>query len=288
MTKGTAEYFNEGKGDSDPAMLISAIYDLIETNWRNHGGGVPSHKLWVPRMTWTWSGGHKAFEVPLERALVSIYRFQRLIDAGDVSSPLWFNQIPVAAGLVRKPDGKDAGEGKRCVDLVYRKSLGKYDFVELKYARDGNGGDTPLGAAVAILKYGAAYLLTVTNRAELERKGWEREMKDWFLTGDENNVRRKATSTELHDATDISLCVLAPRHFYHQYELQWLAGEIDAGLGTFVKDLSQRINKTLPRMSFQFEYFDEPFKESTGNDFKFNFTRHPVPVRWSKLNQDLR
>ena len=89
-------------------------------------------------------------------------RLQRLLT--NKQYPVWFNQIPVAAGLARKPDGKDAGEGKRCVDLVCRTAKGKYDFIELKCPRPAqNKSDTPLGAAFELLKYAAAYVFVVNH-----------------------------------------------------------------------------------------------------------------------------
>jgi len=273
--KAAAYLLSKETSTSEASAIVSRVYDLLEGNWKSPPYK-PSPKLWVSRMTWSWSPDFKAFEVPLERAVVSLFRFQGLINAKGVSSPLWFNQIPVAAGLV------SAADGKRCIDLVYRKNTGIYDFVELKYARLEHGGDTPLGAAMQILKHAAAYLLVRAKRGELEKNGWKPEIVDSFLTGDGQKLKAKATPTELLDATEVTLCVLAPSSFYAKFELGWLSTEINRGLESLIA--SGRFGR-LKVLRFQFEHFNTAnlFQPSGGNGFKFDFTRCVLPAKWTDL-----
>ncbi len=263
------------------------VYELVEGNWRR-SPRTPSPKLWVPRMTWSWSPKHRAFEVPLERNVASLSRLQSLISREEgVPYPMWFNQIPVAAGLVAKEDGSNAGEGKNCVDLICRKGKALYDFVELKFSRSEDTGDTVLGAAMEILKYSAAYLFVVANRTELEKRGWTPKISDDYLNDDErpdahNSTKNFATATELLEATGITLCVLAPRSLYAPFQLECLSTEINSGLSRFIA--SRRLGR-LVNLQFRFEYFGELFEvqRDGGNGFKFDFTRHLVPPRWADL-----
>ena len=200
---------------------------------------------------------------------------------------MWFNQVPVAAGLVATEDGSNAFGGKYCIDLVCRKSKGTYDFIELKFACLEAGGDTPLCAAIEILKYCAAYLFVIAHQGELESRGYAPKITDAYLNdGQELETKSKriiATATELLEATDVTLCVLGPTNFYAKFGflVTWLSTEINRGLDSFIA--SHRIGR-LKSLRFRFESFesDNLFQSVGENGFKFNLTRHLVTAASSE------
>lgn len=74
--------------------------------------------------------------------------------------PGWFNQCPVASGIV-DPNA----DRRRCVDLVHHEGA-RIRLIELKWA-----GDTPVSALVQVLEYGLAYLFGWLRRGELKLEG---------------------------------------------------------------------------------------------------------------------
>lgn len=129
--------------------LVSEILKVMEANWsRRDHSLTPTPKLWVPRIRPEFDEKFLPGEVPLERTLVDLFSFWRPLLGGESDSELmWFNQIPAAQGLTSRYDGKIA------VDLVCRTGVGRYDLIELKFPKD-DSGDTPLAAAMEVLKYG--------------------------------------------------------------------------------------------------------------------------------------
>ncbi len=107
---------------ADFERLVLQLYELIETNW---SGRIPSKENWrVERQTYV-SPKNKSKEVLLERAIAL------LGDEGLLSD--WFNQIPVASGLIN-----DRADKRAAVDLMRLRDK-KVAFVELKWASDTSG-----------------------------------------------------------------------------------------------------------------------------------------------------
>lgn len=128
----------------------------------------------------------------------------------------WVNQVPVASGLTRS-----AG-GRRAIDLVHRCRDKCYEFIELKV---NAGGGTPLFAAMEILQYGVLYIFSRENASTLGYK-----------------------QTEMLEATDIHLKVLAPANYYKGYDLSWLSKSINSGLAKFLAQGERGF-----KMDFKFE-----------------------------------
>lgn len=183
---------------------------------------------------------------------------------------MWFNQIPVASGLINDV------KGSRALDLVCRKASGKYDFIEPKYPRSPAKMETPLSAAIQILKYGLIYLYIIKYPETLTKaRGWPHK--------GELPLRTEAVDAEeFLKAADVDLCVLAPRWFYSRFELEWMETELARGLTQHVED--ERVGK-LKRMTFRFEYLnDDVLRVTEGNGFTFDFTRRRIGSgRWAAL-----
>jgi hypothetical protein len=135
------------------------------------------------------AAANKPREVGLERALVYACAQSGRTD--------WWNQIPVASGLLGARAGK-----KRAIDLVHRRTPAAYDFVELKLE-----SDTPLYAMVEILQYGFLWLASRNAKDEL-----------------------RLDRSSLLDATDVSLSVLAPEAFYCGADYSEFAGGVNEAL----------------------------------------------------------
>jgi hypothetical protein len=255
------------------AALVSKIYSQVHQNWQAVAKKpTASFRLWVPRVQPSWSLKYKSAEVPLERSTVTIFgAYQRSDDRPD-SNLMWFNQIPIAAGLVSSREGRNA------IDLVCRTDRGQYDFIELKFPRLDDSSQNPLAAAMEILKNGLAYLFVISNLADIQR---ENHYQPKFNSEEEANWLT-ASPRELLDATEVNLCVLAPKRFYVGFNLGWLEEELNTGLDSFLREHSQA---HLCRMSFRYEYLpNEPFEMTDGNGFRFSFTRtHLLPNQWNSL-----
>jgi hypothetical protein len=188
--------------------LIAKIYDQIGKNWdasKYHKG---SEENW--RFEKNTRIESKSPEVRLERAIVNIPE-EIWPDA-----KCWVNQVPVASGLV-----DPRADRSRNIDLVHKCDDKVYEFIELKI-----GSNTPLYAAMEILKYGVLYIFCrQDDRVKcVDRKG------------------------KLMQAKKIHLKVLAPAKYYEKYDLSWLEKDIKNGLGKF---LAQR--KFAFEMDFMFE-----------------------------------
>lgn len=178
----------------DASALIEDIYKQVGTNWdtssSDHEG---SEENWRFEKNTRISGDSKSPEVKLERAIVNI--------PPEIwpDSACWVNQVPVASGMV-DPDA----DRRRSIDLVHKCGDKAYEFIELKV-----GSDTPLYAAMEILKYGVLYIFCrQDDRVSkcVNRKG-------------EPIIDREG---ELMQAKEIHLRVLAPAKYYEKYDLLWL------------------------------------------------------------------
>ena len=157
--------------------LIADLYGQIERNRTDHP---PSKENWRSEAQTTLNPQNRSPEVLLERAIAILG--QREILEG------WFNQVPVASGLVN-----DSADKRAAIDLV-RHQDDKAEFVELKWE-----SDTPAYAAFEILQYGLAYLFSYVNREAF-----------------------KYTRKPLMNVKEVSLRVLAPQVYYADSDLTWL------------------------------------------------------------------
>jgi hypothetical protein len=116
--------------------------------------------------------------------------------------PDWVNQVPTASGLV-----SPRRDRHRNIDLVHRVSPDEFEFVELKI-----DSDNPLMAAMELLQYFALFLFA-------------RQAFPAFTA-----------QREVLNARIVHLSVLAPQHFYHEYDLRWLEQELGRGLAEVATD----------------------------------------------------
>ncbi|WP_294042061.1 hypothetical protein [Sphingomonas sp.] len=196
--------------------FVRGLFGLVAENWLGCIGALtrlPSHE------NWRWfdpkcdhADHNSSPEVTLERAIVRAARSQGRED--------WSNQVPIASGIIA-----GGGDRRRAIDLVHRRSLDAFDFVELKV-----GSDNALYAAVEILKYGFVWLLSREYRARL---GYSDKL--------------------LVEASDVRLSVLAPHTYYSGLALDWF----EAGLSQGVAALGAERQKV--RLSFAFEAFPKSF-----------------------------
>jgi|SRR5208282_3822454 len=272
--KAASDELSKGPINNVGAELVEKVFQKVEENWkRSPRASKPSEKLWVPRRTLEWSEKFESAEVPLERSAVALFKFYNVlhkrIDGHPNPHLTWFNQVPVASGIVSQRQSRNA------IDLVCRTGEGVYDFVELKYPKRGETSDKrralsemPLNAAMEILKNGLLYLFTRKHLDDLVK------LQQYEPKLDETEKDHDVEATEILKATKIALCVLAPAYFYNGFDLAWLEGELNEGLAQFFANYGgDRI-----AMTFRFESLvDEPFKITEGNGFKLDFTRrHPV------------
>jgi hypothetical protein len=204
--------------------LVADLFAKIEDNWSDR---TPSQSNWRLRRQTRLNPVNKSPEVLLERAITV------LGNRGPLDG--WYNQIPVASGLI---DGK--ADKRAAVDLV-RMSDGSAELVELKWE-----SDTPAFAAFEILRYGLAFLLCYVMKEEFGFRDYP-----------------------LMTASRVSLRCLAPADYYESCNLADLVAVLDMGIqDLFHKKTDGRLSTDLKIMSFP-PGFDLPFK--TGADVnRFN------------------
>ncbi len=204
----------------DSAALIAEIYEKIGENWDSSNYHQRSGEIWRLEKQTRISDGNDSPEVSLERAIVNI-PVEIWPDAKG-----WFNQVPVATGLT-----SPTADRKRAIDLVHKTGSKAYEFIELKIA-----SDTPLYAAMEILKYGVLYI---------------------FFRYDVRASKLVDKESELMQAETIHLQVLAPKEYYEGCDLAWLETSINHGLANFLR------LKNLPgEVDFKFEAFSLNFSRS--------------------------
>jgi hypothetical protein len=136
----------------------------------------------------------------------------------------WTNQMPTASGLVT------SGERQRNIDLVFRRDLREFEFIELKV-----GSDTPLFAAIEILKNGMTYLFSRRHRDRLGYR--ERDQSPLW-------------------ADVVHLQVLAPVDYFYEYNFGWLERFLNRSLAAL---LDPTLDGSL-HMDFRFERFSRSFE----------------------------
>lgn len=125
--------------------LVSTLYGLVAAN---RTGRRPSDQNWRIARRTSISHRNRSPEVLLERAIANLAERGVLDD--------WYNQIPVASGLVNAYADKRAA-----VDLMCYRGR-RAELVELKWK-----SDQPAFAAFEILRYGLAFLYAYVNQREL-------------------------------------------------------------------------------------------------------------------------
>jgi hypothetical protein len=169
-------------------MIVDLVRRLYERVSNNLGEREPSKMNWILRRRTSVRETNLSIEVVLERAVVLLAEHKHL--AG------WYNQMPVASGLI---DGRS--HKRAAVDLA-RIAKDRLDLYELKWK-----SNTPLYAAFEILRYGLAYLLCRASKAKFKY---------------DHHCTMKVNA--------LGLNVLAPDEFYEGGNLLWLQEGLDTGI----------------------------------------------------------
>lgn len=202
--------YNSPLPDSFSPEIVAVLFEQVVGNWH---GRIPSRENWRHERRTEIADNNKSPEVVLERAIVT------LAELGDL--PGWYNQIPVASGLV---DGRS--DKRAALDLA-RVDGGTAELIELKWA-----SDTPLFALFEVLRYGLALLLSRQNATSFGYLG-----------------------RPLIAATELNLVVLAPTQYYANCNLAGVAEVVNSGLC----DLSRQY-LDFPPMGLAFMSFPQGFE----------------------------
>jgi hypothetical protein len=201
--------------------FVESIFQIIKENWEScvlNNGRKPSAENWRWFHPKTALADHNSSaEVCLERALVDA-----CLMAGRT---VWSNQVPLASGLV---DG--SSYRRKAIDLVHRRGDRAFDLIELKVA-----SDNPLYAAMEILQYGIAWLL---SRRDRERLGY--------------------AGKPIIEADDVLLVVLAPEIYFENRDVRRIGKPLDRGLSVLGE-------KHGVKLGFQYQSFPSTFR----GDFKY-------------------
>lgn len=174
--------------------LVFSLFSKIESNWIER---IPSAMNWKLRRQGDISPQNKSPEVLLERAIVI------LADRGILKD--WFNQLPIASGLIDEYSDKRAA-----VDLVHV-SNDEAELIELKWA-----SDTPAHAAFEIVRYGLVFLF-----CHMKQEGFS------YHTYPLMKVKK------------LSLRVLAPHEYYSFCNLGFLGNALDIALQHLFREKTQ-------------------------------------------------
>lgn len=180
----------------DALALVTAIYDKVVANWEASSYHNGSDENWRLQANKGIAENNDSEEVFLERVIV------RTMNGHQPKPECWFNQVPVASGLVHP-----SADHGRNVDLVHQLGDKTFELIELKVR-----SDTPLYAAMEILKYGLVYVFC--RRCALISQSIFKHPK-------------------LLEAERIHLRVLAPAAFYEKYDLSWLEASLNKGIAEF-------------------------------------------------------
>ena len=173
--------------------FLDASYARIHNNWLaaiDAGYTKPSKENWRWKRHLDLGPENTSPELKLERSIVSC--------CGDN----WSNQMPTASGLTGPATDKRAA-----VDLVLREDATTYSFIELKV-----GSDTPLFAAIEIMRYGLLFVWSRNNQAQL---------------GSAQTIQPVLA------ANTVTLSVLAPASYYDKFDLTALASALNDGVVEF-------------------------------------------------------
>jgi len=197
----------------DGATLISDLYACLEQTL-DRSKRTPSRENWRYQKKLHIASHNPSPEKKLEKMIAR--------SEGED----WVNQVPTASGLLT------SGERHRNIDLVHRVHSSGYELIELKAA-----SDTPLFAAMEILKYGLVFLYSRRHR---------------------NRLGYSAALNPLLWADEIHLRVLAPADYYHRFAFGWLVPCLNQGLAeTLRPELDQGLT-----IDFDFQVFPDGFLPS--------------------------
>jgi len=203
--------------------IVPRLFKQIAGNWK---GRIPSRENWRHERNAAISDENRSPEVVLERAIVT------LAELGDL--PEWYNQIPVASGLLNGHSDRRAA-----VDLV-RFEDDTADLIELKWE-----SDTPAFALFEVLRYGLLLLLSRQNAGEFGYSG-----------------------RPLMEAQTLRLMVLATEQYYRGYDLREIGEIVNHGLG----QLSQA-ESDFPNLSIEFLRFPMGFEIPFDSGSQVNIMR---------------
>ena len=177
---------------------VNEIYDKMEANY----SGFPearSGKLWLRQRECKIAPHNTSPETMLEKAVAMLAERDHM--------PGWYNQCPVASGIVGSRSDK-----RSAVDLVHWSESSRCArLVEMKW-----DSDDPPSAFWQVLKYGVAYIFCRIHRRELPLQ-----------------------ERSLMDARNIALEIVAPRQYFDgNYKMnnkvdvkawrnRWKTGETD-------------------------------------------------------------
>ena len=214
--------FDKTCGIEDP----NRIYDVLKSNYP----GSPcseSQELWRLRHACHISPQSPYQEKKLEKAVAMLAYRKHMVG--------WFNQCPVASGIVGSNSNR-----KNAVDLVHwSESSRDARLVELKWE-----SDNPPYALREILRYGVAYIFCRVHRCELPLAG-----------------------RPLMDARHVALEVVAPRKFFVDYNEKALFASVSKSLDQCAQSKTDgKLSMSLNALAFPEEFNQVPFKN--GQDVK--------------------
>lgn len=220
---------NKALSDDKAFSLVNGLYGQMMANFP----GTPasqSKKLWCCRRETKIGDGNESQETLLEKAVAML--------AHECHMPGWFNQCPVASGIVASD-----GDRRSDVDLVHL-SDGEARLIELKWA-----SNTPVYALFQILEYGLAYILARLHTRELQLE-----------------------KRRLMHVKKIALEVIGPYEFFKDERRAYLFALMDKAVAKFAAEKTGgALSMSLCALSFPAEFICIPFadgrevKEICGN-----------------------
>lgn len=214
-----AEFFEGTCGMEEPEEIYETIHKNCPDPPRSN-----SDELWKLRRKCDISPASPRRETMLEKAVANL--------GESCHMPWWFNQCPVASGIVRSSRNK-----RNAVDLVHwSESTGHARLIELKWA-----SDNPRLALQEILRYGVAYIFCRVHRKELPLDG------RYFRP--------------IMDAHTIGLEVVAPRKFYRGDSESDRFAKVSRSINDFARSKTDEgLSMSLKALSFPEEFSRIPFK----------------------------
>ncbi len=205
---------------SDAASaLVRDLFACLEGNYTGQPRSA-SRELWACRRATLVDARNRRAETLLEKAVAN------LADAGHM--PGWFNQCPVASGVV-----DPYADGSRCIDLVYCET-DNARFVELKWASQG-----PAYALFQILEYGLAYVFARLRKHELG-----------------------VANRPLMSVRDVRLEVLGSGKFYQRGHKRELFRGVHEALRAFVAERTGGdLSMSLQALAFPADFRRVPFRD---------------------------
>ena len=216
----------------DDTCGIEDPYELYLRMEANYPGSPDSDsdELWKLRRKCEISPENPRLETMLEKAVAIL--------AESCHMPWWFNQCPVASGIVRSRNNR-----KNAVDLVHwSESNGSARLIELKW-----GSNDPRYALREILRYGVAYIFCRVHREELPLQG------KYFRP--------------LMDANKVALEVVAPRMFYNDFNENVPFASVSRTLDECARSKTDgKLSMSLKALVFPKDFCHIPFEN--GQDVK--------------------